>query len=101
MIVFAPELERVLAAGPRECIRDLIRVLFLESIVTWADGNASEKVVNRDVLRTGLARIDGCQREKRILQAQIVHQSAADRPCVGQRDLAIVDGLRLIENRLR
>src|SRR5438045_8122035 len=53
------------------------------------------------VVVAGSTVVDGLLTEKRVLEAQIVHQSAADGPGIGKGDLAIVYGFRLIENGLR
>src|SRR5438552_9253144 len=66
-----------------------------------SDSKATEKVIDGYVLGAGSTGVDGLLTEKRVLEAQIVHQSAADGPGIGKGDLAIVYGFRLIENGLR
>src|SRR5438552_8700908 len=65
-----------------------------------SDSKATEKVIDGYVLGAGSTGVDGLLTEKRVLEAQIVHQSAADGPGIGKGDLAIVYGFRLIENGL-
>ena len=100
MRVAATVLKGMLAVRPGERISDLVGVLFLKGIVARPDGDAPEQIVDGDVLRARCARIDGRQREERILQAQVVHQRAVNRPNVVQGNLAVVDGLSLVEEGL-
>src|SRR5882672_72664 len=100
MGVAATELKGVLAVRPGECISDLVGVLFLEGVVARPHGDSAQQIVDGDVLRARCARIDGSQREERILQAQVVHQSTGNGPNVVQGNLAVVDGLSLVEDGL-
>ena len=70
------------------------------SEVAGSNRDATQKVVDGYVLGAGSTGVDGLLTEKRVLEAQIVHQSAADGPGIGKGDLAIVYGFRLIENGL-
>ena len=69
VIVLATKLECVLSLGPGKGISNLIRVLFLRCVVARPHGHPAEQVVDGDVLRARCARVEGIQREVRILQA--------------------------------
>ena len=101
VVVLAAELEAVLASRPTEGIRDLITILLLECIVPRPHRYTTEKVANGYVRGAGRAGVEGRKGEKRILQAQIVHEVAVNGPHVVQGNLAIVYRLGLVELRLR
>src|SRR5262249_40940075 len=99
--VLPTELERVLAANPRQVIHDLIRVLLLELGVRGTDCRIPQ-ISECHISRAG--RAAGIRKELPvigILQAEIINEIVSQGPCVSKRNLSIAGQNVLVELRLR